>query len=155
VSAQSAPGRPHDRAETREGAGQPRPPSLPRCDDCGGKVERPGYLHHRPDCPRVLAAETREGQTRVFVEHSVTFLLAPSERFVVPRRHTRGYAQVDAITVNLFSDRAPRLWVGGIVCKKDGTFSERWGRLNVTVDLPDPAPWIERAQSAVAAGGDE
>lgn len=96
-----------------------------------------------PESP--VAVQTAEA-TRVFVEHEVMFLLAPWERFVVPRRHTRGYALVDAVTVNFMSSGRVRVWSGGIVCKKDGTLSERLGRANVTVDLPDPGPWIERAQ---------
>jgi hypothetical protein len=92
-------------------------------------------------------------QTRVFVEHEVMFLLAPAERFVVPRRHVRnGYAQVDGITVHFHSDGRVRVWAGGIVCRKDGTFSEHWGRANVTVDLPDEAPWIERARVLLIDG---
>jgi hypothetical protein len=83
----------------------------------------------------------------------VMFLLAPSERFVVPRRFTRGYALVDGITVNFMSNGQVRVWSGAIVCKKDGTFSERWGRTNVTVDLPDEAPWVERARAHLDGDG--
>lgn len=94
----------------------------------------------------MLKAELIVNETRVFVEHEVMFLLGPSERFVVPRRITRGYARVDAVTVNFMSRGKVRVTAGGIVCRKDGSLSDRWGRANVTVDLPDPAPWIARAR---------
>lgn len=83
--------------------------------------------------------------SQVFVEHTVTFILAGTDRFVVPRRHTKGYVLVDGITVNFLANGETRVWSGGTVCNKDGTFGQRRGRSNETVDLITTAPWIERA----------
>lgn len=91
--------------------------------------------------------------TKVSVDHTIYFHLAKAERFVVPRRHTKGYVSVGYITVNLHSDQ--RVWVHahGSVCKKDGTPSLVTS-MNESVDLPDEAVWVERARAALTDGGD-
>jgi hypothetical protein len=98
-----------------------------------------------------MATETATG-TKVFVEHEVTFLLAPAERFVVPRRHAQGYVSVGYITVHLHHDQ--RVWItaSGSICKKDGSPSAVT-RMNESVDLPDEAQWAERARAALTDGG--
>ena len=90
--------------------------------------------------------------TKVFVEHEVMFMLDPTERYVVRRRHMAGYVLVGWITVHLHHDR--RVWVtaSGTICKKDGSPSAVT-RMNETVDLPDVDRWIERARAALPTGG--
>lgn len=94
-----------------------------------------------------------ERETKVRVDRQVYFHLCGNDQFVVPRRDTRGYVLVDWITVHVLASRAPWLSAGGTVCRKDGTFNEAWGRTGESVDLPDPAPWIERALQLI--DGDE
>jgi hypothetical protein len=90
--------------------------------------------------------------TKVFVEHEVSFHLAPADRFVVPRRHAQGYVSVGYVTVVLHV-QDERVWVHahGSVCKKDGTPSAVTS-MNESVDLPDEAVWVERARRVVAGG---
>ena len=89
---------------------------------------------------------------RVFVTHEVSFHLADADRFVVPRRHARGYVSVGYITVHLNPDQ--RVWItaSGSVCKKDGTPSAVTS-MNESIDLPDEAYWVERAKAALIDGG--
>ncbi len=91
--------------------------------------------------------------TKVFVEHTVTYILANADRYVVPRRHGKGQALVDAVTVNFLANGQTRVWAGGTVCNKDGTFGKRRGRSNETVDLPDADEWIRRARTHIDGGG--
>lgn len=88
---------------------------------------------------------------RVFVSHEVSFHLAPAERFVVPRRQSRGYVSVGYITVHLNPDQ--RVWItaSGSVCKKDGTPSAVTS-MNESIDLPDEAYWVERARAELNDG---
>ncbi len=89
--------------------------------------------------------------TKVFVEHTISFHLSDSERFVVPRRHRQGYVSVGYVTVCLHSDQ--RVWTtaSGSVCKKDGTPSAVT-RMNESIDLPDVDLWVERARRLLIDG---
>lgn len=104
-----------------------------------------------PDPPeqRLIAEDVRP--TKVFVEHEISFHLADAERFVTPRRHSRGYISVGYVTVKFHHDQ--RVWVHahGSVCKKDGTPSAVT-RLNESVDLADEAVWVERARRLLIDG---
>lgn len=91
-----------------------------------------------------MSADT-VAETQVWVDHEVYFHLRGNDQFVVARRGTRGFALVDWITVHVPASRHPWLSAGGTVCRKDGTFSEHWGRSSESVDLPDAAAWIEKA----------
>lgn len=88
---------------------------------------------------------------RVFVTHEVSFHLAAADRFVVPRRHARGYVSVGYVTVHLNPDQ--RVWVHahGSVCKKDGTPSAVTS-MNESVDLADEAYWVDRARRTLIDG---
>lgn len=89
--------------------------------------------------------------TRVFVEHTITFILADEERYVVPRRHTKGYLLVGYVTVHLHHDQ--RVWItaSGSVCRKDGS-PHGVTSMNESVDLADADRWIERARAALIDG---
>lgn len=88
--------------------------------------------------------------TKVFVEHTVSFILGDDERFVVSRRGvSRGYALAYGITVNFLSRGQIRVHASGTVCNKDGTFGLRRGRICESITLPDEAAWIERAKRQI------
>jgi hypothetical protein len=89
--------------------------------------------------------------SKVFVDHTVMFQLAPKDRFVVPRRNAKGYVSVGYITVHLHDDQRVQITASGPICKKDGTPSAVTN-MNESVDLPDPALWAERARAALTDG---
>lgn len=102
-----------------------------------------------PPLPHIARDQTMpdSAETVVLVDHTVTFHLGEAEQFVVPRRGaTRGFVRTDWITVHFLTNGRSQVSAGGLICRKDGTFSEHWGRHGISVDLPDNAPWIERAQ---------
>lgn len=83
---------------------------------------------------------------RVFVEHTVTFVWdEPGE---VVRTTDGQWARLDGVTVHL-NNRMPHIWAGGIRCRKNGEPDKRMGKVGVSVELPDPELWIERAWQEV------
>jgi hypothetical protein len=86
---------------------------------------------------------------RTHIEHTVMFLLDADEGPIVPGASHNQYFRMDGVTVHLSANRPPRVWAGGLRCKKDGGASTAWGRFSMTVECPDPDKWIERARAAV------
>lgn len=89
--------------------------------------------------------------TKVFVEQTVTFILASRERYVVPRRHAKGYVSVGYVTVALHHDQRVRITASGSICRKDGS-PHGVTSANECVDIPDADRWIERARAALNRG---
>lgn len=98
--------------------------------------------------PEPVPAAGSVRATKVFVEHEVMFMLVDADRFVVRRRHARGYVSVGYITVHLHHDQRVHITASGSICKKDGSPSAVT-RMNESVDLPDEAQWVERARLAL------
>lgn len=89
----------------------------------------------------------------MFVEHTITFMLGDDERFVLPRRHAKGYVSVGYVTVSLHHDGRAHITASGSICRKDGSPSAVTS-MNESVDLPDEAQWVERARTLIEGGND-
>lgn len=75
---------------------------------------------------------------RVVTSQTIDLFLDDEDAEVLPGRARGSYVLLKHVSVSIRSDMAgQRVYANGDRCKKDGTFSEHWGRTIMSVDLPD------------------